>query len=70
MECCDARGLLISGHDSDITECSSTPYLGITVEFLDNWVFDHGIIQANKPSTKANNKAADRLTLSSSSQKH
>ena len=36
----------------------STLYLGITVEFLDNWVFDHGIIiiiQANKlqkPTTR------------------
>ena len=38
-----------------ITECGSTLYLGITVEFLDNWVFDHGIIQANKlqkPTTR------------------
>ena len=38
-----------------ITDCGSTLYLGITVEFLDNWVFDLGIIQANKlqkPTTK------------------
>ena len=31
-----------------MTECGSTLYLGITVEFLDNWVFDQGIKQANK----------------------
>ena len=31
-----------------ITECGSTPYLGITMEFLNNWVFDHGILQASK----------------------
>ena len=35
------------GIDS-ITECGSTLYLGNTVEFLNNWGFDHGIIQANK----------------------
>ena len=40
---------------SYITECSNTLYLGITVEFGDNWVFDHGIKQANKlqkPTTR------------------
>ena len=38
-----------------ITECGSTLYLGITMEFLDNWFFDHGIKQANKlqkPTTR------------------
>ena len=38
-----------------ITEYGSTLYLGIAMEFLNNWVFDHGIIQANKlqkPTTR------------------
>ena len=31
-----------------ITEYGSTLYIGITVKFLNNWVLDNGIIQANK----------------------
>ena len=38
-----------------ISQSEVALYLGITVEFLNNWVFDHGIIQANrlqKPTTR------------------
>ena len=51
-----------------ITECGSTLYLGIAMDLLNNWVFDHGIIQANKRQ-----KPTTRLQIDlhcHSSQKH